>query len=61
MEGVTGTETMVVLSTHTERTRIALPLAEAEEPRRARSRGGARLRRVAAGGDNGAESEEGSP
>jgi Lrp/AsnC family leucine-responsive transcriptional regulator len=60
MEGVTGTETMVVLSTHTERTRIALPLAEAEEPRRARSRGGARLRRVAAG-DNGAESEEGSP
>jgi Lrp/AsnC family leucine-responsive transcriptional regulator len=61
MEGVTGTDTMVVLSTHTERTRIALPLAEVEEPRRARSRGGARLRRVPANGDAGAETEEGSP
>jgi Lrp/AsnC family leucine-responsive transcriptional regulator len=61
MEGVTGTETMVVLSTHTERTRIALPRAEADEPRRSRSRGSARLRRVDTGLDAGADGEEGSP
>jgi Lrp/AsnC family leucine-responsive transcriptional regulator len=61
MEGVTGTETMVVLSTHTERTRIALPLAEADEPRRPRSRGSARLRRVGSGLEAGTDGEEGSP
>ena len=37
IDGVTGTETMVVLSTHTERTRIALPVEEAAPPRRRRS------------------------
>jgi Lrp/AsnC family transcriptional regulator, leucine-responsive regulatory protein len=44
IEGVTRTETMVVLSTHTERTRIALPLGEPAPPRR-RGRRGARSRR----------------
>ena len=38
-EGVTGTETMVVLSTHTER--VSIPLAtDASPPRRRRSAGG---------------------
>jgi Lrp/AsnC family leucine-responsive transcriptional regulator len=36
IEGVTRTETMVVLSTHTERTRIALDAFEAPLPRRNR-------------------------
>jgi Lrp/AsnC family leucine-responsive transcriptional regulator len=37
IDGVTRTETMVVLSTHTERTRIALPATEGElRPRRQR-------------------------
>jgi DNA-binding Lrp family transcriptional regulator len=36
IEGVTRTETMLVLSTHTERTRIALPLGATEPPRRQR-------------------------
>jgi Lrp/AsnC family leucine-responsive transcriptional regulator len=36
IEGVTRTETMVVLSTHTERTRIALDALEAPLPRRSR-------------------------
>jgi Lrp/AsnC family leucine-responsive transcriptional regulator len=37
IEGVTRTETMVVLSTHTERTRVALDVAEAPLPRRRRA------------------------
>lgn len=36
IEGVTRTETMVVLSTHAERTRIAVDALEAPLPRRAR-------------------------
>jgi len=36
IEGVTRTETMVVLSTHTERTRIALDACDAPLPRRSR-------------------------
>jgi Lrp/AsnC family leucine-responsive transcriptional regulator len=36
IEGVTRTETMVVLSTHTERTRIPLDAGEAPLPRRSR-------------------------
>jgi Lrp/AsnC family leucine-responsive transcriptional regulator len=38
IEGVTRTETMVVLSTHAERTRIPLPVHEAPPRRRARVR-----------------------
>ncbi|MBW2189537.1 MAG: Lrp/AsnC family transcriptional regulator [Deltaproteobacteria bacterium] len=40
MEGVASTETMVVLSTHTERVEVALPAAEpaSDTPRRKRSR-----------------------
>lgn len=38
IEGVTRTETMVVLSTHTERTRVALDPAEAPLARRRRTR-----------------------
>lgn len=38
IEGVTRTETMVVLSTHTERTRVALDSTEAPLPRRRKSR-----------------------
>jgi Lrp/AsnC family leucine-responsive transcriptional regulator len=45
IEGVTRTETMVVLSTHTERTRIALDTLEAPLPRRARRGMAARIRR----------------
>lgn len=37
IEGVTRTETMVVLSTHTERTRVALDGTDAPLPRRRRS------------------------
>jgi Lrp/AsnC family leucine-responsive transcriptional regulator len=48
IEGVTRTETMVVLSTHTERTRIRLE-PEAAEPRRPRRGAGAR-RRAGEGG-----------
>jgi len=44
IEGVTRTETMVVLSTHAERTRISVDSLEAPLPRRAR-RGAARVRR----------------
>jgi DNA-binding Lrp family transcriptional regulator len=36
IEGVTRTETMVVLSTHTERTRIVVDALEAPLPRRTR-------------------------
>lgn len=36
IEGVTRTETMVVLSTHTERTRVAIDGSEAPIPRRRR-------------------------
>jgi len=36
IEGVTRSETMVVLSTHSERTRVALDLADAPLPRRRR-------------------------
>jgi len=43
IDGVTRTETMVVLSTHTERTRITLDANDAPLPRR--SRRGARARR----------------
>ncbi len=51
LEGVSRTETMVVLSTHMERTRIALPpeQALAERPRRS----GGRARKGNAGGDEG--------
>jgi Lrp/AsnC family transcriptional regulator, leucine-responsive regulatory protein len=52
-EGVTRTETMVVLSTHTERTRIALD-ADAV-PRRGRRHGGARVRRSESSLPEGAE------
>ena len=45
LEGVTRSETMVVLSTHTERTRIPLPVPEAPPPRRGRN--GQRGRRAA--------------
>jgi len=37
IEGVTRTETMVVLSTHAERSRIPLPVQPAPPPRRARN------------------------
>jgi Lrp/AsnC family leucine-responsive transcriptional regulator len=37
IEGVTRTETMVVLSTHTERTRVAIDAAEVRTPRRRRA------------------------
>lgn len=46
IEGVSRTETMVVLSTHTERTRIALPRAAGDAPPRRHRRG----RRAAEGG-----------
>jgi len=45
IEGVTRTETMVVLSTHTERTRIPLALG-GEAPRRRKGRNGSRPRRA---------------
>jgi Lrp/AsnC family leucine-responsive transcriptional regulator len=48
IEGVTRTETMVVLSTHTERTRIRLE-PRAAEPRRPRRSQGARARRAGEG------------
>jgi Lrp/AsnC family leucine-responsive transcriptional regulator len=51
-EGVTGTETMVVLSTHTERVSIPLDAADAVPARRRRSAGG-RARRAEAGRDGG--------
>jgi hypothetical protein len=44
IQGVTRSETMVVLSTHTERTRIPLPVPDAA-PRR-RGRNGQRGRRA---------------
>jgi Lrp/AsnC family leucine-responsive transcriptional regulator len=47
IEGVTRTETMVVLSTHAERTRIPLPVVEDAPPRR-RGRNGQRGRRTGA-------------
>ena len=37
IEGVTRSETMVVLSTHSERTRVALDVADAPLPRRRRA------------------------
>jgi len=37
IQGVTRSETMVVLSTHTERTRIPLPVPDAAPPRRGRN------------------------
>jgi Lrp/AsnC family leucine-responsive transcriptional regulator len=39
LDGVTRTETMVVLSTHTERTQLALPQVGAPEARRTRRNG----------------------
>lgn len=39
IEGVTRTETMIVLSTHTERTQVSLPPESAAEPRRNRRNG----------------------
>ena len=51
LEGVSRTETMVVLSTHMERTRIALPPEEAAAVRPRRS--GGRSRKATAGGDEG--------
>ncbi len=39
IEGVTRTETMVVLSTHTERTQISLPLQKESETKRVRRNG----------------------
>ncbi len=47
IEGVTGTETMVVLSTHTERTRVAVEPEAAR--RRSRRTNGPRLRRASEG------------
>jgi Lrp/AsnC family leucine-responsive transcriptional regulator len=47
IEGVTRTETMVVLSTHAERTRIPLPVTEQAPPPR-RGRNGQRGRRPGA-------------
>jgi Lrp/AsnC family leucine-responsive transcriptional regulator len=47
IEGVTSTETMVVLSTHAERTRIPLPVIEEAPPPR-RGRNGQRGRRSGA-------------
>lgn len=46
IDGVTRTETMVVLSTHTERTRVAVAPESAESQRRARRQNGPRLRRA---------------
>lgn len=46
IEGVTRTETMVVLSTHTERTRIVLPLGDPAPPRRKGRAGGRAPRAV---------------
>jgi Lrp/AsnC family leucine-responsive transcriptional regulator len=54
MEGVSRTETMVVLSTHTERVRLpldALGATGAAAPRRGRRNGGGRPRRGAEGAD----------
>jgi Lrp/AsnC family leucine-responsive transcriptional regulator len=48
IDGVTRTETMVVLSTHTERTRIPLA-ADGTPPRRRRGRNGGRPRRPSHG------------
>jgi Lrp/AsnC family leucine-responsive transcriptional regulator len=45
IDGVTRTETMVVLSTQTERTRIPLPVVEGTPPPR-RARHGGRVRRA---------------
>jgi len=45
-EGVLRTETMVVLSTHTERVRIPLDVETASPPKRPRRGGDARLRRA---------------
>ncbi len=45
-EGVLRTETMVVLSTHTERVRIPLDVETASPPKRQRKGGDARLRRA---------------
>jgi len=45
-EGVLRTETMVVLSTHTERVRIPLDVETASPPKRHRRGGDARLRRA---------------
>lgn len=47
IDGVTRTETMVVLSTHTERTRVGLEPAAADEGNRSRRQHGPRTRRVA--------------
>ena len=46
IEGVTRTETMVVLSTHTERTRIPLPVLDEPPPPPRRGRNGQRMRRA---------------
>ncbi len=46
IEGVMRTETMVVLSSHTERTRIGVPPADGENVRRPRRSHGSRLRRA---------------
>jgi len=46
-EGVARTETMVVLSTHAERSRVPLAAAREVEPRPARRPGGARTRKAA--------------
>ena len=47
MEGVSGTETMVVLSTQTERLRLPLDVATAAGGSRARKNGGSRMRGAA--------------
>jgi Lrp/AsnC family leucine-responsive transcriptional regulator len=51
LEGVSRTETMIVLSTHMERARIALRLEEAAATRPRRS--GGRSRKSGAGGEDG--------
>lgn len=50
LEGVSRTETMVVLSTHAERTRIALGSDDDDLPERPRRAGGQRSRRSGANG-----------
>ena len=46
IEGVMRTETMIVLSSHTERTRIGVPAADDENVRQPRRSPGSRLRRA---------------
>jgi len=60
LEGVSRTETMVVLSTHAERTRIALGSDEDDVPERPRRAAGHRARRSGASGGPGANGGPGA-